>query len=168
MLSSSFPIFSSFLPSPLFLSSPFLIFSLSLLSFLSSALTELLPGIFNQLGSDSLTQLRKLAQSYPATTQDAGDVADVDDDEVPSKPMPLYYMWREIGWRMKVLDNSLQNSWVSIALFCLSLKLHKWKHLSSPHLNAPGRMVCLMDYTLLVRNILESIIGSVLVKLPWI
>ena len=50
-------------------------------------LTELLPGIFNQLvsarGAESLSQLRKLAQNYP-TQEGVGNLGDIDeDDEVP-------------------------------------------------------------------------------------
>jgi nascent polypeptide-associated complex subunit beta len=50
-------------------------------------LTELVPGILNQLGPDSLASLRKLAESYQAIQQgqqraDAG-AADDDDDDVP-------------------------------------------------------------------------------------
>lgn len=53
-------------------------------------LTELVPGILNQLGPDSLASLRKLAESYQAIQQgqqrpsDAGAAAeDDDDDDVP-------------------------------------------------------------------------------------
>ena len=52
-------------------------------------LTELVPGILNQLGPDSLASLRKLAESYQAIQQGqqrpgAGAGADAeDDDEVP-------------------------------------------------------------------------------------
>ncbi|KAH0826634.1 hypothetical protein J3R83DRAFT_5000 [Lanmaoa asiatica] len=50
-------------------------------------LTELVPGILNQLGPDSLASLRKLAESYQAIQQGqqrptAGG-ADDDDDDVP-------------------------------------------------------------------------------------
>lgn len=53
-------------------------------------LTELVPGILNQLGPDSLASLRKLAESYqtvqpgqqrPANAGGAAD--DDDDDDVP-------------------------------------------------------------------------------------
>ena len=52
-------------------------------------LTELVPGILNQLGPDSLASLRKLAESYQAIQQTqgrpgaAGAVDDDDDDDVP-------------------------------------------------------------------------------------
>ncbi|KAF8260835.1 hypothetical protein EI94DRAFT_1747449 [Lactarius quietus] len=50
-------------------------------------LTELVPGILNQLGPDSLASLRKLAESYQAIQQGrqgAGPGApDDDDDDVP-------------------------------------------------------------------------------------
>lgn len=51
-------------------------------------LTELVPGILNQLGPDSLASLRKLAESYQAIQQGqqrpAQDEAeDDDDDDVP-------------------------------------------------------------------------------------
>ncbi|KAJ7204649.1 hypothetical protein GGX14DRAFT_645722 [Mycena pura] len=52
-------------------------------------LTELVPGILNQLGPDSLASLRKLAESYQAIqgqtgTRPAGAAAeDDDDDDVP-------------------------------------------------------------------------------------
>ena len=51
-------------------------------------LTELVPGILNQLGPDSLASLRKLAESYQAIQQgqqrppNAGAAED-DDDDVP-------------------------------------------------------------------------------------
>ncbi|KAF9420386.1 hypothetical protein BGZ94_009142 [Podila epigama] len=44
-------------------------------------LTELVPGILNQLGPDSLASLRKLAESYKNTA--AGQAALAEDDEVP-------------------------------------------------------------------------------------
>ena len=50
-------------------------------------LTELVPGILNQLGPDSLASLRKLAESYQAIQQQrpggAAPEADDDDDDVP-------------------------------------------------------------------------------------
>lgn len=51
-------------------------------------LTELVPGILNQLGPDSLASLRKLAESYQAIQQGqqrpaAGGNAEDDDDDVP-------------------------------------------------------------------------------------
>jgi nascent polypeptide-associated complex subunit beta len=50
-------------------------------------LTELVPGILNQLGPDSLASLRKLAESYqaiqPGLRGDAGKGIDDDDDDVP-------------------------------------------------------------------------------------
>ncbi len=53
-------------------------------------LTELVPGILNQLGPDSLASLRKLAESYQAIQQGqqrpsagAGAGAEEDDDDVP-------------------------------------------------------------------------------------
>lgn len=53
-------------------------------------LTELVPGILNQLGPDSLASLRKLAESYQAIQQgqqrppEAGAAEeDDDDDDVP-------------------------------------------------------------------------------------
>lgn len=50
-------------------------------------LTELVPGILNQLGPDSLASLRKLAESYQAIQQGqqrpATGGADDDDDDVP-------------------------------------------------------------------------------------
>ena len=50
-------------------------------------LTELVPGILNQLGPDSLASLRKLAESYQAIQQqrppNAGAGAEEDDDDVP-------------------------------------------------------------------------------------
>ena len=51
-------------------------------------LTELVPGILNQLGPDSLASLRKLAESYQAIQQSqqrppAGGAEDDDDDDVP-------------------------------------------------------------------------------------
>lgn len=49
-------------------------------------LTELVPGILNQLGPDSLASLRKLAESYQAIQQNQqrpSGGADDDDDDVP-------------------------------------------------------------------------------------
>jgi nascent polypeptide-associated complex subunit beta len=51
-------------------------------------LTELVPGILNQLGPDSLASLRKLAESYQAIQQGqqrptGGTVEEEDDDDVP-------------------------------------------------------------------------------------
>jgi len=47
-------------------------------------ITEMLPGILNQLGADSLTHLKRLASAVPGMTG-AGGMADAadDDDEVP-------------------------------------------------------------------------------------
>ncbi|MCJ1329781.1 Nascent polypeptide-associated complex subunit beta [Thelotrema lepadinum] len=52
-------------------------------------LTELVPGILNQLGPDSLNQLRKLAESYQAMQKKEGEAGgekkgdDDDDDDIP-------------------------------------------------------------------------------------
>ena len=50
-------------------------------------LTELVPGILNQLGPDSLASLRKLAESYQAmqAQQQAGEKKEDDDgdDDIP-------------------------------------------------------------------------------------
>ena len=50
-------------------------------------LTELVPGILNQLGPDSLASLRKLAESYQAIQQSQqrppAAAEDDDDDDVP-------------------------------------------------------------------------------------
>jgi len=49
-------------------------------------LTELVPGILNQLGPDSLASLRKLAESYQAIQQGQQrppGAAEEDDDDVP-------------------------------------------------------------------------------------
>ncbi|KAJ7664295.1 NAC domain-containing protein [Mycena rosella] len=49
-------------------------------------LTELVPGILNQLGPDSLASLRKLAESYQAIQGQGGQrpaAEDDDDDDVP-------------------------------------------------------------------------------------
>ena len=50
-------------------------------------LTELVPGILNQLGPDSLASLRKLAESYQSIQaqqrQGPGAGAEADDDDVP-------------------------------------------------------------------------------------
>ncbi|XP_031569330.1 transcription factor BTF3 homolog 4-like [Actinia tenebrosa] len=53
----------------------------------TKTITEMLPGILNQLGSDSLTNLRKLAEKFPpsdigAATNTAEEVEE-DDNEVP-------------------------------------------------------------------------------------
>ncbi|KAK7426790.1 Nascent polypeptide-associated complex subunit beta [Neonectria magnoliae] len=44
-------------------------------------LTELVPGILNQLGPDSLASLRKLAESYQSMQKD--DNGDDDDEDIP-------------------------------------------------------------------------------------
>jgi len=44
-------------------------------------LTELVPGILNQLGPDSLASLRKLAESYQSMQKKDDDKKDEDDDE---------------------------------------------------------------------------------------
>ncbi|KAF9078858.1 hypothetical protein BDP27DRAFT_1388510 [Rhodocollybia butyracea] len=51
----------------------------------SKELTELVPGILNQLGPDSLASLRKLAESYQSIQQGQRPAADAedDDDDVP-------------------------------------------------------------------------------------
>lgn len=48
-------------------------------------LTELVPGILNQLGPDSLASLRKLAESYQAIQQNQKrtTTGEDDDDDVP-------------------------------------------------------------------------------------
>ncbi|MCJ1453060.1 Nascent polypeptide-associated complex subunit beta [Mycoblastus sanguinarius] len=50
-------------------------------------LTELVPGILNQLGPDSLASLRKLAESYQSLQKkeggEGGKDADDDDDDIP-------------------------------------------------------------------------------------
>jgi nascent polypeptide-associated complex subunit beta len=49
-------------------------------------LTELVPGILNQLGPDSLASLRKLAESYQTMQKekkDDDDKNDDDDDDIP-------------------------------------------------------------------------------------
>lgn len=48
-------------------------------------LTELVPGILNQLGPDSLASLRKLAESYQSMQKAEGgeDKKDDDDDDIP-------------------------------------------------------------------------------------
>ncbi|KAE9985354.1 hypothetical protein EG328_007607 [Venturia inaequalis] len=51
-------------------------------------LTELVPGILNQLGPDSLASLRKLAESYQSMQQGKGEDGekaddDEDDDDIP-------------------------------------------------------------------------------------
>jgi len=51
-------------------------------------LTELVPGILNQLGPDSLASLRKLAESYQSMQkaeggEDKKDDEDDDDDDIP-------------------------------------------------------------------------------------
>lgn len=48
-------------------------------------LTELVPGILNQLGPDSLASLRKLAESYQSMQKKDGEGGkdDDDDDDIP-------------------------------------------------------------------------------------
>lgn len=49
----------------------------------SKQLTELLPGILNQLGPESMDRLRKYAESLGVTGAGAGAAEEEDDDEVP-------------------------------------------------------------------------------------
>uniref|UniRef100_A0A2I3GD03 Transcription factor BTF3 n=1 Tax=Nomascus leucogenys TaxID=61853 RepID=A0A2I3GD03_NOMLE len=44
--------------------------------------TEMLPGILSQLGADSLTSLRKLAEQFPRKAPKSEDI-DEEDDDVP-------------------------------------------------------------------------------------
>lgn len=50
-------------------------------------LTELVPGILNQLGPDSLASLRKLAESYQSMQKEKGENGEKkegeDDDDIP-------------------------------------------------------------------------------------
>merc|ERR1712170_333534 len=50
-------------------------------------LTEMLPGILNQLGADSLTSLRRLAEQFPWQSMDMKavkeEIAEEEDDDVP-------------------------------------------------------------------------------------
>lgn len=46
-------------------------------------LTELVPGILNQLGPDSLASLRKLAESYQNMQKAQGEKKDDDEDDIP-------------------------------------------------------------------------------------
>lgn len=47
-------------------------------------LTELVPGILNQLGPDSLASLRKLAESYQSLQKkEGGEENKDDDDDIP-------------------------------------------------------------------------------------
>lgn len=46
-------------------------------------LTELVPGILNQLGPDSLASLRKLAESYQNMQKDQKEGGGDDDDDIP-------------------------------------------------------------------------------------
>ncbi|XP_065810336.1 transcription factor BTF3 homolog 4 isoform X1 [Labrus bergylta] len=50
-------------------------------------LTEMLPGILSQLGADSLTSLRKLAEQFPRQPMDMKavkeEIAEEEDDDVP-------------------------------------------------------------------------------------
>lgn len=46
-------------------------------------LTELVPGILNQLGPDSLASLRKLAESYQSMQKKEGGAAEDDEDDIP-------------------------------------------------------------------------------------
>merc|ERR1712141_198812 len=51
----------------------------------NKVLTEMLPGILNQLGAEGLSNLRRLAERLPQGQQNAenGDIDDADDDDVP-------------------------------------------------------------------------------------
>ena len=56
----------------------------SLTLFLLTEITEMLPGILNQLGADSLTHLKRLASAVPGMTATVPEGnEDEDDDEVP-------------------------------------------------------------------------------------
>ena len=49
-------------------------------------LTELVPGILNQLGPDSLASLRKLAESYQSIQKKENEESgkEADDDDIPN------------------------------------------------------------------------------------
>ncbi|EDO45155.1 predicted protein [Nematostella vectensis] len=50
----------------------------------TKSITEMLPGILNQLGGDSLTNLQRLAEKFPPPEMGSGAVnAEDEDDEVP-------------------------------------------------------------------------------------
>lgn len=51
-------------------------------------LTELVPGILNQLGPDSLASLRKLAESYQAMQKEKGEDGDKKDDDEDDDDIP--------------------------------------------------------------------------------
>jgi nascent polypeptide-associated complex subunit beta len=51
-------------------------------------LTELVPGILNQLGPDSLASLRKLAESYQSMQKEKGEDGDKKDDEDDDDDIP--------------------------------------------------------------------------------
>lgn len=51
-------------------------------------LTELVPGILNQLGPDSLASLRKLAESYQSMQKEKGEDGDKKDDEDDDEDIP--------------------------------------------------------------------------------
>merc|ERR1719348_2481196 len=46
-------------------------------------ITEMLPGILNQLGTEGLTNLRKIAERMPTTRMDTENMDTNDDDDVP-------------------------------------------------------------------------------------
>jgi len=51
-------------------------------------LTELVPGILNQLGPDSLASLRKLAESYQSMQKEKGEDGDKKDDDDDDDDIP--------------------------------------------------------------------------------
>lgn len=51
-------------------------------------LTELVPGILNQLGPDSLASLRKLAESYQSMQKEKGEDGDKKDDDEDDDDIP--------------------------------------------------------------------------------
>jgi nascent polypeptide-associated complex subunit beta len=51
-------------------------------------LTELVPGILNQLGPDSLASLRKLAESYQSMQKEKGEDGDKKDDDEDEDDIP--------------------------------------------------------------------------------
>ncbi|XP_014307254.1 transcription factor BTF3 isoform X2 [Myotis lucifugus] len=59
-------------------------------------LTEMLPSILNQLGADSLTSLRRLAEALPKQSVDGKAplaTGEDDDDEVPGRHLHLWLNW---------------------------------------------------------------------------
>ena len=64
-------------------------------------ITEMLPGILNQLGAESLTHLKKLANNVTSQFNpqaQLGQLPENDDDDIPGKINSQLLLYRTGGW----------------------------------------------------------------------